>query len=127
MRRKILKQETRDEIQTENTEIETDILNDILLKYDGEPENKPDIEFIKCFLGCFHRKKVYFSDKHYDICKIKRHSDIKNVDIIENDENNIYYMDEKILKTLFNTLGFIDIKTLNKNLKKLFIKRRRIK
>ena len=44
MRRKILKQETRDEIQTENTEIETDILNDILLKYDGEPENKPDTD-----------------------------------------------------------------------------------
>ena len=126
LKRKILKQKTRDEIQTENIKIENNILNDILLKYDGEPENKPDIEFIKCFLGCFHRKKVYFSDRHYNICKIKRHSDI-SININENDEDNIYCMDEQILKTLFNTLGFIDIKTLNKNLNKLFIKRRRVK
>ena len=126
LKRKILKQKTRDEIQTENIKIENNILNDILLKYDGEPENKPNIEFIKCFLGCLHRKKVYFSDRHYNICKIKRHSDI-SININENDEDNIYCMDEQILKTLFNTLGFIDIKTLNKNLNKLFIKRRRVK
>jgi len=130
LRRKILKQKTRDEIRTENIKIENNLLNNILLIYDGEQENKPDIEFIKCFLGCFHRKKVYFSDKYYNICKMKKHSDIINVDKtlkddIINVENNFYYMDEQILKNLFNALGCIDIKTLNKNLKTLFIKKRR--
>ena len=126
IRRKILKQETRDEILTENIEIENDILNEILLKYDGEEENKPNIEFIKCFLGCFHRKKVYFSDRHYNICKIKRHSYI-SININENEDNdNNFFMDEQILRTLFFSLGSIDIKIINKNLKKLFIKKRQL-